>query len=112
MTHSTTHSIAPLGGVEIDHLHCLRLATSETTSEQRRVTCMTFSGDGLAIAIGHSGALTLWSAEDGTQLSCTTSSATASSGSNSAGSYSSNAAADAGLVGGVVSIAWGHRGYR
>jgi hypothetical protein len=74
---------------------------------------MTFSGDGLALAIGHSGALTLWSAEDGTQLSCTTSSVQTSTAQSAISDNSSGGvAADAGLVGGVVSIAWGHRGHR
>lgn len=38
-----------------------------------QVLSMCFSSDGWALAVGHEGALTVWSTEDGTRLVCTTS---------------------------------------
>ena len=38
-----------------------------------KVLSLCFSADGWALAVGHEGALTVWSTEDGTRLVCTTS---------------------------------------
>lgn len=41
--------------------------------KQTQVLSLCFSADGWALAVGHEGALTVWSTEDGTRLVCTTS---------------------------------------
>ncbi|KAG5180750.1 hypothetical protein JKP88DRAFT_349352 [Tribonema minus] len=86
--------IATLAGVEIHQLHSLSLGPYLAAGG---VTCLCFSDDGHALAVGHEGALALWSTDDGTRLSC---SATGGAGVGGSGG------------GGVRGLAWGYHGYR
>ncbi|CAN0514162.1 unnamed protein product, partial [Laminaria digitata] len=84
-------SMSSLWGVEVHHLNCLSLhpwlgpgdaRRGTALGPEGRVLSMCFSFDGGALAVGHEGALTVWSTEDGTRLVCTTAESRRGGGSN------------------------------
>ncbi|CAM9215036.1 unnamed protein product, partial [Scytosiphon promiscuus] len=89
-TFSREETMSSLWGVEVHHLNCLSLdpwlgsgdgnGGGTTLGPAGKVLSLCFSADGWALAVGHEGALTVWSTEDGTRLVCTTSDADEDSG--------------------------------
>ncbi|CAN0156646.1 unnamed protein product, partial [Ectocarpus fasciculatus] len=80
-TFSREETMSSLWGVEVHHLNCLSLdpwlgpgdgGGGSLVGPAGRVLSLCFSADGGALAVGHEGALTVWSTEDGTRLVCTT----------------------------------------
>ncbi|CAM9779014.1 unnamed protein product, partial [Discosporangium mesarthrocarpum] len=135
-------SMSSLWGVEIHHLHCLSLhhwlqsegegvgvgVAGSGKNETKQVVSMCFSFDGRGLAVGHEGAITIWSTADGTRLVCSL-----SHGNNNGGRYCPPGSPIPGpgvapspmgsgalswsstldlVAGGARSLTWGWEGYR